>query len=118
MVGLTVGSPCPPGEVVHLTAAYDLLAGLAIFALMLMARPRLRPQRGHAALLVAVLYGLNRFALDFVRADDRRFGLTGSQWTALVVVIVGLALMARRRRSGARHDEPDPSDHHPQERAS
>lgn len=100
-VGVSVGSPCPQGEVVHLTAAYDLLAGLAIFAVMLWARPRLRSIRGQAAVLVAVLYGINRFSLDFVRADDRLFGLTGSQWTALAAVAIGTSVMLLRRRTSS-----------------
>lgn len=33
-VGRTVGSPCPPGEVVHLTAAYDLIIALVVFAVL------------------------------------------------------------------------------------
>lgn len=108
-VGVTVGSPCPPGEVVHLTAAYDMLAGFVIFAIVLWARPRLRAIRGQTALLVVVLYGINRFTLDFVRADDRRLGLTGSQWTALAAVLVGAALMTWRRRSAFRRSEEQPS---------
>jgi hypothetical protein len=31
VVGETVGSPCPPGMVVHLTALYDLVGGLLVF---------------------------------------------------------------------------------------
>jgi phosphatidylglycerol:prolipoprotein diacylglycerol transferase len=108
-VGVTVGSPCPSGQVVHLTAAYDLLAGLAIFGVILSVRHRFRLGRGHAALLAAVLYGANRFTLDFLRADDRRFGLTGSQWTALAVVIVGVSLLSWRRGGPARADDHDGS---------
>ncbi len=111
-VAVTVGSPCPPGQVVHLTAAYDLLASLAIFAVVLWARPRLRTVRGQAALLVAVLYGTNRLLLDFVRADDRHLGLTGSQWTALAAVAVGTALMVWRRQTADRRrkGQPPPAD--------
>lgn len=107
-VGVNVGSPCPPGEVVHLTAAYDLLAGLLIFAIMMWARPRLRPIRGQAALLVAVLYGVNRFTLDFVRADDRRLGLTGSQWTAALTVVIGTSLLLWRGLTSHRSDGDEP----------
>ena len=109
-VGVTVGSPCPPGQVVHLTAAYDLVASLAIFAVVLWARPRLRAIRGQTALLVAVLYGINRFLLDFVRADDRRLGLTGSQWTALLAVTVGSTLIVWRSRTGTRRPVGPASD--------
>ncbi|QYG94255.1 prolipoprotein diacylglyceryl transferase [Iamia sp. SCSIO 61187] len=95
-VGVTVGSPCPPGEVVHLTAAYDMLAAAAIFVVMYLLRRRLSERRGQAALALVALYGLNRFTLDFVRADDRRLGLTGSQWTALVAFTVATTVLVIR----------------------
>ena len=101
-VGRTVGSACRPGEVVHLTAAYDLLVAASVAAVLIMVRRR--PLRlGTRTLLLAVLYGLGRFAFDFLRADTRRLGLTGSQWTALAVAVgAGVLLMLRRRR----HDLP------------
>lgn len=96
-VGRTVGSPCPPGEVVHLTAAYDLLVAAGVAAVLIVLRRR--PLRlGERTLLLGVLYGAGRFAFDFLRADTRRLGLTGSQWTALAVVVLSTALLARRRR--------------------
>jgi phosphatidylglycerol---prolipoprotein diacylglyceryl transferase len=96
-VGRTVGSPCPPGEVVHLTAAYDLVIALVV-SLALIALRR-RPLRvGARTLLFGILYGAGRFAFDFLRADDRRWGLTGSQWTALAVVALATGLLLHRRR--------------------
>ena len=96
-VGRTVGSSCPPGEIVHLTAAYDLLA--AAFVAVVLIALRRRPLRlGERTLLLGMLYGAGRFALDFLRADIRRLGLTGSQWTALAVILVAGVLLARRRR--------------------
>lgn len=96
-VGRTVGSTCPAGEVVHLTAAYDLVvAAVVATVLFALRRPALR--LGERTLLLAILYGTGRFTFDFLRADTRRLGLTGSQWTALVVVAVAVALLARRRR--------------------
>lgn len=110
-VGRTVGSSCPPGEVVHLTAAYDMLLSLAIFGVMLLARRRLVHRRGTASVLLAVLYGLNRFTLDFARADDRRFGLTGSQWAALSAVLIGSSLLVwlARRYSAEKVTVNDPA---------
>lgn len=95
-VGRTVGSPCPPGEVVHLTAAYDLLLSLGIFGLMLLARRRWSQRRGALGALLVALYGLNRFVLDFARADDQRWGLTGSQWAGLAALTIGLAVLGWR----------------------
>jgi phosphatidylglycerol:prolipoprotein diacylglycerol transferase len=103
-VGRTVGSHCPPGEVVHLTAAYDMLLSLFIFGIMVLARRRWSRRRGVRSALLVVLYGLNRLVLDFARADERRLGLTGSQWAGLVAITAGMAGMARlgsrRRASG------------------
>lgn len=97
-VGRTVGSPCPPGEVVHLTAAYDMVIAMAVCAVLVALRGRLL-RLGERTLLLGILYGSGRFIFDFLREDTRRFGLTGSQWTALAVVILGFALLLRRRRS-------------------
>ena len=98
-VGRTVGSSCPPGEVVHLTAAYDLVTAAAVAGVLLLPR-RVPLRRGSRTLLLGVLYGAGRFAFDFLRSDVRRFGLTASQWTALALVAFGLALLQFRRARG------------------
>ncbi len=98
-VGRTVGSSCPPGEVVHLTAAYDLIIAAAVATALILLRGR--PLRlGARSLLLAALYGSGRLAFDFLREDTRRLGLTASQWTALVVITVAIALLVRLRRGG------------------
>lgn len=117
-VGRTVGSPCPPGEVVHLTAAYDLLiAGGVSLVLVLLRRVPLR--LGERTLLLGILYGAGRFAFDFLREDTRRFGLTGSQMTAGAVIVVATALLVWRRRHGdlplIRTDRPEPGTEGPGE---
>lgn len=99
-VGRTVGSPCPPGEVVHLTALYDMGAAACVLVVLLIYRRRSRTE-GELTLLAGVAYGLGRLAFDFLREDVRRLGLTGSQWVALVVVSVALFLLRRRRREPA-----------------
>lgn len=116
-VGRTVGSPCAPGQVVHLTAAYDMILSFAIFGIMLLARRYWKsPPRGGMSLLLGVLYGLNRLTLDFARADDRRFGLTGSQWAAATVVVVASALLAwltlHRPGEPPAIDDQQPDLHH------
>ena len=105
-VGRTVGSRCPPGEVVHLTALYDLIAVSAVLGLLLWARRRPRPE-GELSLIAAIAYGVGRFAFDFLRADVRRLGLTASQWVAVAVVGLAIAALVRRRRS--RVDAPSAS---------
>ncbi len=101
-VGRTVGSSCPAGEIVHLTAAYDLVIA-AIVATVLISLRRVRLRRGERTLLFGILYGAGRLTFDFLREDVRRLGLTGSQWFAIVVILGCLALLARRRR---RNDIP------------
>lgn len=96
-VGRTVGSPCPPGDVVHLTAAYDLVVAAAVAVVLVLLRGRRLPL-GERTLLLGVLYGAGRLLFDFLREDTRRLGLTGSQWTALGVIVVATALIARRRQ--------------------
>jgi phosphatidylglycerol:prolipoprotein diacylglycerol transferase len=96
-VGRTVGSPCPPGEVVHLTAGYDLVIALVVAVVLIALRGR-SLRSGTRTLLFGILYGAGRFTFDFMRADDRRWGLTGSQWTALAVVGIATALLLYRRR--------------------
>lgn len=96
-VGRTVGSPCAAGEVVHLTAAYDLLVAAFVAAVLIALRYRVL-RLGERTLVFAALYGAGRFAFDFLREDVRRFGLTGSQWTALAVATVAVVLLLVRRR--------------------
>ena len=96
-VGRTVGSPCPAGEIVHLTAAYDLVIAATVAAVLIALR-RVPLRLGERTLLFGVLYGLGRFAFDFLREDTRRLGLTGSQWTALAVASLCAVLLVRRRR--------------------
>jgi prolipoprotein diacylglyceryltransferase len=45
-----------------------------------------------AALLFATYYGCCRLLEDFLRIDKRFGSLTGSQWTALAVVVVCIGL--------------------------
>ena len=99
-VGETVGSSCPPGEVVHLTALYDLVVVSLVLLLLLVLRRRSRPE-GELTLVAAAAYGTGRFFFDFLREDVRRLGLTGSQWVALGVVVLVVLLARRRRRAAA-----------------
>lgn len=105
-VGTNVGSPCPPGEIVHLTAAYDLLLAAAITVVVLAVRRR-SERTGTAIATVGILYGLDRLLLDVFRADATRFGLTGSQWTGLALVAAGAGLLLwGRSREPAHPDAP------------
>lgn len=99
-VGRTVGSPCPPGELVHLTAGYDMVIALVVAVVLVVLRRRAL-RLGARSLLFGILYGSGRFAFDFARADDRRWGLTGSQWTAAAVIFLASGLLWHRRRDAS-----------------
>jgi phosphatidylglycerol:prolipoprotein diacylglycerol transferase len=100
------------GVGVHQTAMYDMLIAWALFAFLwwFIAEPR---REGMATLVFAVWYGCARLLEDFLRVDKRFGPLTGSQWTALTVVVVSvlvLLMRAVRKRPGpttpGRHGEP------------
>lgn len=103
--GVDTGSPCL-GEVVHQTALYDQM--LAAVLLVVLLRLRRKPHfDGFITMVFGLGYGLARLTEDFLREDVRRFGLTGSQWTALGFVVLctyGLAVVKRTPRWG-RWDE-------------
>jgi phosphatidylglycerol---prolipoprotein diacylglyceryl transferase len=99
-------SPCGPtnltdrtvGAVVHQTALYDFVS--TIFLLIVLLRLRRKPRYdGFLILAFAVWYGAMRIIEDFLREDVRHFGLTGSQWSSIVLVAVCLWLLAFYRRT-------------------
>jgi phosphatidylglycerol---prolipoprotein diacylglyceryl transferase len=108
------------GVGVHQTAMYDMLIAWALFAFLwwFIREPR---REGVATLVFAVWYGCARLLEDFLRIDKRFGPLTGSQWTALAVVIVSVLaglLWAITKRPGpttpgrgdGRRDTTDASD--------
>lgn len=111
-VGRTVGSPCPPGEVVHLTALYDLIAVTVVLVLILAYRRGSRAE-GQVTLGAAIAYGAGRFMFDFLREDARRLGLTGSQWVGLTVMLFAAALFWLRKRNLDLPRNPDGAEEPP-----
>lgn len=105
-VGETVGSPCPPGEVVHLTALYDMVWA-AVAAVVVWWVRRRTGRIGVAIGSAGLLYGIGRLVLDGLRVDAVRFGMTGSQWTGLLLILVSLVVVASTR-STSTHGETDP----------
>lgn len=105
-VSVDTASPCPPGVVVHQTALYDLLLTALLLGLLLWLRRRPRFD-GFLILTFGALYGAQRLVEDFLREDLRRFGLTGSQWTAAVAMVLCLyvLLITRRTPAWGRWDE-------------
>lgn len=103
-------SPCIPGTVVHQTALYDLILTVPLLLALLWLRRRPRFD-GFLIMVFGAWYGSQRIAEDFLRDDIRRFGLTGSQMTALATVTITLSWLAfvRRTPKWGRWDEIPPA---------
>ena len=84
----------------HDLGLYDVfvLAGIAAVLWFMASK---RPQQGRIMGMLAVLYSVSRFFLDFLRASDlgfvdrRYFGLTPAQYIVVVLAGVGLWLLFR-----------------------
>jgi phosphatidylglycerol:prolipoprotein diacylglycerol transferase len=87
---------------VHPTQAYETIAALVIWGIGLWSLRKLK-EPGATVLLVLGLLGLERFAVEFLRAKDDRFlsGFTLAQLLSVVlmVVVTLLAVRLRSRRS-------------------
>jgi phosphatidylglycerol:prolipoprotein diacylglycerol transferase len=83
------GTTLAQGIGVHQTALYDMLLAWVLFGVLWWFIRRDR-REGTAALLFGVWYGCARLVEDSLRIDKRFGPLTGSQWTALTVVVVCL----------------------------
>jgi phosphatidylglycerol---prolipoprotein diacylglyceryl transferase len=107
------------GVGVHQTALYDMLLAGLLFAFLwwFIRSPR---REGVVTLTFGLVYGCVRLLEDSLRIDKRFGPFTGSQWTALTVVIVSAALLiywAVTKRPGPMtpgrtepaHREPVPS---------
>ncbi len=109
-VGETVGSPCPPGEIVHLTALYDMVWAAAAACVVWWVRRR-TGRTGMAIGFAGLLYGLGRLVLDGFRVDAVRFGMTGSQWTGLLLILVSIVVLVSTKATSAdREHDPDPAE--------
>jgi phosphatidylglycerol---prolipoprotein diacylglyceryl transferase len=75
------------GAVVHQTALYDFFSSILLLAFLLRLRRKPRYD-GFLILVFGLWYGAMRIVEDFLREDTRHFGLTGSQWTSIFVVLV------------------------------
>ncbi len=111
------GTTIAEGIGVHQTALYDMLLGWVLFG-VLWWFIRSDRREGMATLLFGVWYGSARLLEDSLRIDKRFGPLTGSQWTALTVVTVCVAVLvflAVTKRAGATSvawtaPEPEPEE--------
>ncbi|MGH9041866.1 MAG: prolipoprotein diacylglyceryl transferase [Acidimicrobiia bacterium] len=104
------GSPClaAPGEAVHQPALYDLFSASLLLAVLMRIR-KTRRYDGFLTCFFGAWYGAGRIIEDFFRIDDTHgTGLTGSQWTALTVMLLCLyALLIKRDTPWRSGREPD-----------
>ena len=105
------GTVIASGAGVHQTALYDLGATILLVTLLLYLN--LRPRRmGILTLTFATWYGIGRIITDLLRVENRFFGLTGSQWTSVAVVVLSVATLVwfalrPEQPDGAGPAEPD-----------
>lgn len=101
------GVSFPPGTdpsaviAVHPTQIYEVILGFVMFLIVWRYRDH-RHAAGWLFGVYAVLAGLERFIIEFVRAKDDRFfgGLTLAQVIALGFIAAGIAWMYSRREVG------------------
>ncbi len=101
------GVSFPPGTdpsaviAVHPTQIYEVILGFIMFLIVWRFRDH-KHAAGWLFGLYAVLAGLERFIIEFVRAKDDRFfgGLTLAQMIAIGFVAAGVAWMIARREVG------------------
>jgi phosphatidylglycerol:prolipoprotein diacylglycerol transferase len=97
-----VGWDHPPGVTVHPTPLYEAAAYTLVFAVLYRLRKRDYPA---PSLFAMYLIGASsaRFLVEFIRINPKiAFGLTQAQLIAIVLVVVGVAMLARVR---ARHPQ-------------
>ena len=87
---------------VHPTQIYEVILGFVMFLIVWRFRDH-KHAAGWLFGLYAVLAGIERFVIEFVRAKDDRFfgGLTLAQMIALGFVAAGVAWMYRKREIGS-----------------
>ena len=94
----------PLGVPLHPTQLYEALAE-GIICLVLVWLLKRKHQDGSVIGLYFLLYGLVRFAVEFLRVHDGSNPLGGpfvlEQWISLVVAVVGAYLLSRRAAANA-----------------
>ena len=86
------GTVIAQGSGVHQAALYDMLLAWVLFGVLWFFSSKDR-REGTTALFFTTWYGCARLLEDSFRIDKRFGPLTGSQWTALAVVIVSVGVL-------------------------
>ncbi|MGH7555405.1 MAG: prolipoprotein diacylglyceryl transferase [Longimicrobiales bacterium] len=101
-----VGADVPPGLPddavlrVHPTQLYEIGLALVMFA-VLWRMGRAKLHQGQLFALYMMLYSVERFFIEFLRAKGDRiaFGLSTSQVASIILLTAGIALWTRQRRA-------------------
>lgn len=97
------------GVVFHHPALYEFLLLAGLMGALLLIRPR--ATTGTVIAVYCIVYGTGRFALDFLRVNDRRLaGLTGAQYLMIAIVAAGLWVWISVRKSLRLADDGQPVD--------
>ena len=89
----------PTTDRVHPTPLYEALAAFGVAALLWSLRKRYRPLTLFG--LFAVLMGVSRFLVEFIRLNDEvALGLSQPQIWSLMLVVIGIAVAYRAHGSG------------------
>jgi phosphatidylglycerol:prolipoprotein diacylglycerol transferase len=86
----------------HPTQMYDAGAELLILVLLLATERFWRRHAGWTFWVYILLYGISRFVIEFYRGDPRgaSLGFSTSQWIAMALVPLSLAMLAVLSRKG------------------
>ena len=87
---------------VYPTQLFSSGGGFLIFGLLLLAE-RWHQRRGATFALFMILYGVQRFTVDFFRyytSDQMISGLTNNQWISVGLVVAGLLVLVPTPRTG------------------
>ena len=90
--GMVFPEGLPPTTVkVHPTQLYESAAMLVIFVLIVWVFSPLFKRKGPLFFVWAVLAGIERLLIEFIRTNQAgALGLTQQQWIAVVMIVVGL----------------------------
>jgi phosphatidylglycerol:prolipoprotein diacylglycerol transferase len=102
---------------VHPTQLYEVALGLIMFAILWQIGKR-SLRTGQLFSLFLLLYGIERFFIEFVRAKGDRViaGLSTSQLASILLIMIGAWLWAHRGKVGAPVPTPANPPHVPREK--
>ncbi len=107
------------GTLFHPTFLYEILWNLVGIVILLWIERKLRPRWGTFFGMYLIWYGVGRFFIEGMRLDPSFIflGLRSNQLTALLAVLVGIAIIIvqRRRHVGLEKNVYLPGRTHPQE---